>query len=82
MSDFDRSLAKCIGGALHSCSAPTRDIIAVCYRETLLASGTSEDQRVSEKWIDYIWERVRGINLAGRSSDQIARAVFERIAKD
>ena len=81
MSDFDRELAKCIGGALGGGGVSTREIVASCYRDTLRKLDSQENEQVSEKWIDYVWKKIEGLNVAGKNNEQIARGIFELIAK-
>ena len=81
MSDFDRELAKCIGGALAGGGSPTREVVASCYRDTLRKLDSRESEQVSEKWIDYVWKRIEGLKVAGKNNEQIARGIFELIAK-
>ena len=81
MSDFDRELAQCIGSTLAGGVIPSREAVATCYRDTLRKLNSTEKEQVSEKWIDYLWEKVRESNIKGKNSEQIARGIFELIAK-
>ena len=82
MSDFDRELAACIGRALADIDRePIREVVAKCYAETLRKLDGQESEDVSEKWIDYVWQKVAELRIAGKNSDQIARSIFELIAK-
>jgi hypothetical protein len=81
VSDFDRELAKCIGNTFAVGVTPSREVVATCYRDTLRKLNSAEKEQVSEKWIDYVWDKVREFNIKGKNSEQIARGIFELIAK-
>lgn len=81
MNDFDRKLAICIGLAASTAGILNRDIIAICYKETSLLLRSTESSEVSEKWIDFLTDRLSDLRVVGRKSEQIAKDVFEKIAK-
>lgn len=81
MSDFDRELAKCIGSAASKAGTISRDLVAICYNEVSISLGSTEPSQVSEKWIDFLIDRLSGLKIEGRKSEQIAKDVFGKIAK-
>lgn len=81
MSDFDRELAKCIGSAASKTGAISRDLVASCYKNISLLFGAVESNEVSEKWIDFLVDRLSDLRIEKRGSEQIAKGVFEKIAK-
>lgn len=79
MSDADLELARCIVRKVIVDDDPyARETIASCYYEQLKDARSQETQEVSEKWIDYIWDRLEKVPF-----DEMARAVSsdERLAK-
>jgi hypothetical protein len=81
MNDFDRELAKCIGLAASKSGDVNRTLISSCYYKTLVSSAKTESSQVSEKWVDFLANRLNGLNLTGRNAEQVAKVIFERIAK-
>lgn len=81
MNDFDRVLARCIGEAASKRGSIDRAMISTCYYEVLSSSAKAELPRVSEKWIDFLVDRLSGVNVSGRNPEQATDAVFRKIAK-
>jgi len=80
MSDFDRELAKCIGTAALKVGVINRELVASCYKDVSLRLSTVESSQVSEKWIDFLVDRLSDLKIKG-SSEQIAKSAFQKIAK-
>lgn len=56
-------------------------MIAACYYEAMKSSARSESLQISEKWIDFLADRLNDVELAGRNSEQATSQIFKRIAK-
>jgi hypothetical protein len=61
MNDFDRILARCIGEEASKRGSIDRAMIAACYYEVLASEVKTEAPEVSEKWIDFLAERLSGV---------------------
>jgi hypothetical protein len=81
MDDFDRNLARCIGEAASKSGGIDRAMISTCYYEVLSSAAKSELPLVSEKWIDFLADRLSDIKVAGRNPEQATDAIFRKIAK-
>lgn len=81
MNDFDRMLARCIGSAASKCGGIDRVMISTCYYEVLTSTAKIELPKVSEKWIDFLADRLINVKVAGKNPEQAADAIFRKIAK-
>lgn len=81
MSDFDREFAKSIGIYVSQTGLINRELVASCYYDVLRKLNIEEPTQVTEKWIDYLTERLSELIIKGKDSAQIAKSVFEKIAK-
>jgi hypothetical protein len=81
MNNFDRMLALCIGEAATKRGHIDREIVSLCYYEVLTSTASTELHQVSEKWIDFLAEKLSGVKVVGRNSEQAAHVIFREIAK-
>lgn len=81
MNDFDRILARCIGEAASKRGGIDRETISTCYYQVLGSTAKTELPQVSEKWIDFLSERLSDVNVGGRNPEQATEAIFRKIAK-
>lgn len=81
MNDFDRTLARCIGEAASGSGGIDRSMISTCYYQVLSSIPKAELPQVSEKWIDFLADRLSDLNVGGRNPEQATEAIFRKIAK-
>lgn len=87
MSNLDIDLIKCLVHEVSSGSRSySRDALSYCYFEELKKRGGVETTAVSEKWIDYLWQRIGQVKFehlasASRSEDRLAKLLMELIGK-
>lgn len=81
MSDFDRELAKTIGLAASKTGNTNRLLISSYYQQVSTLLGCVESNEVFKKWIDFLVHKLSSLNVVGRKSKQIAKLVFDKIAK-
>lgn len=64
----------------------SRDVLRDCYFEDLQKRGTNEKPAVSEKWIEYYWQRLNSvpfdrIERTASSTPRLAKLLVELLGK-
>lgn len=81
MNDFDRALARCLGEVASKRGSIDRAMVSSCYYEVLSSTSKTELPQISEKWIDFLADRLSDVKVAGRNPEQATDAIFRKIAK-
>lgn len=87
MSSEDLDLARCVVRKVMVDREPyTRETVASCYYALLKEAGDEEAAEVSEKWIDFIWKRIEGLDVSrvaniADSNEKLAKVLYEALGK-
>ncbi|MET4028459.1 hypothetical protein ABIE59_004010 [Marinobacter sp. MBR-99] len=86
MSNADLELAKCVVRKVADGAPYSRETIASCYYEQLKDTHSQEVREVSEKWIDYIWNRLEQVHFnriasSASSDERLAKVLYEALGK-